>query len=365
MKRKLLLTIILTFLGYLPALAIIDKIEVSQFNPGLRVYQPNDEIHVSQGRDRFFRVSGGGTDLATKIEVSGSGIPDCPITGRKRGVGSYVEFTCSVDDDAPATKRTVSIKYPLGEDTFKIEVFKVGTISKIEYEPDLSIANTSFGTIGSNSSNRQPATNLPRNKELTLVVIGTKLSNVVLYLRRDPYATGEVLPGATDTECKIRIKFTSGTTHRILLVDGEATDKIVPIEFFHYKGSPTSSKLDVTTQTPTTSSSTGTTSSGNSTVTRIDWGTNATDKRGQNNSRFRYECPAGGPISERVWGTNLYTDDASICSAAVHAGVITLSGGGIVTIEIRPGANSYQGTTRNGVTSQDFASWVGSFVFIR
>ncbi len=363
MIRKLLLTVILMLAGVIQAFAIIDKIEVAQFDPGFKIYQPNDTVPVPQGRDRFFRVSGGGTDLATKIEVSGSGIPDCPIAGKKRGVGSYIEFRCTVDDDAPSNVRTVSIKYPLGEDTFRIEVFKVGTISKIEYEPDLSAANTSFSSIGSNTTGRQPATNLPRNKELTLVVTGTKLSNVVLYLRRDPYATGEVLPGATDTECKIRIKFTSGITHRILLVDGEATDKIVPIEFFHYKGSPTSSKLDVTTQTPTTSSSTGTTtSSGSSTVTTIDWVTSAVPKRGQNFSRFRYECPAGGPISERVWGTDLYTDDTAICSAAVHAGVITLSGG-IVTIEIRPGAPSYQGTPRNGVISQSFGAWHGSFVF--
>lgn len=363
--RKLLLTIILTFLGSLPAFAIIDKIEVTQFDPGFKLYQPNDTIPVPQGRDRVFRVSGGGTDLATKIEVSGSGIPDCPIVGRKRGVGSYIEFRCTADDDAPSNVRTVSIKYPLGEDTFRIEVFKVGTVSKIEYEPDLSVANTSFSSIGSNTTGRQPATNLPRNKELTLVVTGTKLSNVVLYLRRDPYATGEVLPGATDTECKIRIKFTSGTTHRILLVDGEATDKIVPIEFFHYKGSPTSSKLEVTTQSPTTNSSTGTnTSSGSSPITAINWETTAIDKRGQNSSRFRFQCPAGGPLSERVYGTETYTDDSSICTSAVHAGIITISGG-VVTVEIRPGINAYQSSNRNGVTSQNYGSWFGSFVFIR
>ena len=62
-------------------------------------------------------------------------------------------------------------------------------------------------------------------------------------------------------------------------------------------------------------------------------------------------------------GTGTYTDDSSICTAAVHAGLITLANGGKVTIEIAPGANSYSGTTANGVTSSSYDSWSGSFTF--
>ncbi len=97
---------------------------------------------------------------------------------------------------------------------------------------------------------------------------------------------------------------------------------------------------------------------------QINWGTDATSLRGRNGQRFAFSCPSGGAISGRVWGTDLYTDDSSICSAAVHAGVIGL-GGGNVTIEIRPGAASYQGTRRNGVATNGYGGWSGSYVFVR
>ena len=79
------------------------------------------------------------------------------------------------------------------------------------------------------------------------------------------------------------------------------------------------------------------------------WGANASHLRGQNGKRFAYTCPAGGGAGT-VWGSGTYTDDSSVCTAAVHAGLITLAGGGTVTIEIRPGLPSYTGSTRNGST---------------
>lgn len=108
----------------------------------------------------------------------------------------------------------------------------------------------------------------------------------------------------------------------------------------------------------------GSTSTGNTGATEITWATQADGWRGQNGQRYTLQCPSGGTISSRLWGTDLYTDDSSICTAAVHAGLITTSGGA-VTIEIRGGANSYQSTTRNGVTSRSYGNWHGSFVFVR
>lgn len=95
-----------------------------------------------------------------------------------------------------------------------------------------------------------------------------------------------------------------------------------------------------------------------------DWTTQANDLRGRTGQNFDFVCPAGGTISNRLWGTDLYTDDSSICTAAVHAGLITAASGGTVTIEIIPGQSSYAGRTRNGVTSKNFGSWTGSFVFV-
>lgn len=41
----------------------------------------------------------------------------------------------------------------------------------------------------------------------------------------------------------------------------------------------------------------------------INWATQADTLRGRNGQQFTFVCPAGGPISSRLWGTNVYTDD--------------------------------------------------------
>jgi hypothetical protein len=70
----------------------------------------------------------------------------------------------------------------------------------------------------------------------------------------------------------------------------------------------------------------------------------------------------GAPGS--VWGTDVYTDDSNVCTAAVHAGLITVQGGRTVTIEIRPGLTSYAASTRNGIASGSWGTWSGSYVFV-
>ena len=94
------------------------------------------------------------------------------------------------------------------------------------------------------------------------------------------------------------------------------------------------------------------------------WGTNATPYRGQNGRRVTYFCPPGGAPGS-VWGTDVYTDDSSICTAAVHAGLIAFAGGGAVEIEIRAGLPGYLGSSRNGAASSGYGAWHGSYVFIR
>ena len=69
-----------------------------------------------------------------------------------------------------------------------------------------------------------------------------------------------------------------------------------------------------------------------------------------NGRRFTFQCPARGTAAP-VKGKDIYSWDSSICTAAVHAGSITLERGGIVTIEMRPGARGYTGAARNGITS--------------
>lgn len=77
---------------------------------------------------------------------------------------------------------------------------------------------------------------------------------------------------------------------------------------------------------------------------------------------FIVTCPAkmAGDAST-VWGTDIYTNDSSVCLAAAHAGVITLADGGTVEVTMLPGEESYEGTARNGVTTLDYGEWGNSF----
>lgn len=99
----------------------------------------------------------------------------------------------------------------------------------------------------------------------------------------------------------------------------------------------------------------------------LDWQTSPLDLdlRGMNGERYEFLCPPGKPQPSRVVGDGIYTDDSSICTAAVHAGVIYPKEGGSVAIEIRRGQEKYAGADRNYVQSNSYAGpWSGSFVVI-
>ncbi|XP_019635250.1 PREDICTED: uncharacterized protein LOC109478233 [Branchiostoma belcheri] len=79
---------------------------------------------------------------------------------------------------------------------------------------------------------------------------------------------------------------------------------------------------------------------------------------------FTVICPSGCPGSNanKVWGTYIYTDDSSICRAAVHDGRITGTGG-LVTVYKWPGQDSYLSSSQNGVSTDSYGSWPRSFAF--
>ena len=74
-------------------------------------------------------------------------------------------------------------------------------------------------------------------------------------------------------------------------------------------------------------------------------------------------CPAGRGAQE-VWGTNSYSDDSSICTAAVHAGFLPADQAGLVTIMIAPGQRAYPASTANGISTQRWGNWGRSFIVI-
>ena len=95
------------------------------------------------------------------------------------------------------------------------------------------------------------------------------------------------------------------------------------------------------------------------------WAVNAVEHRAQTGDEFTYDCPpADESRIDSVWGTEVYTDDSSICTAAVHVGAITIDDGGEVTIEITAGEDSYEGTEQNGIESLDYGPWGGSFIIV-
>jgi hypothetical protein len=92
------------------------------------------------------------------------------------------------------------------------------------------------------------------------------------------------------------------------------------------------------------------------------WEANATSLKGKDGETFTLACSPGG-TAHSVWGSDIYTADSSICTAAVHSGLITYQQGGTVTIEVRPGRTLYGSSERNGVTTSDYGSYQQSFVF--
>jgi TolB-like protein len=95
----------------------------------------------------------------------------------------------------------------------------------------------------------------------------------------------------------------------------------------------------------------------------ISWGTTAADYRSQRGLLLRLSCPPSGR-ARGVWGTGVSTDDSSICTAAVHSGLITFDGG-VITVRIDDGQASYTASTAHGVSSRSYGQWSGSFSFVR
>lgn len=77
-----------------------------------------------------------------------------------------------------------------------------------------------------------------------------------------------------------------------------------------------------------------------------------------------FEVTITGNAYGNVWGTDIYTADSNVNTAAVHAGVLRHGETGKVRIEVLPGQDRYVGSTRNGVRSSDYGSYPLSFRFL-
>ena len=68
-----------------------------------------------------------------------------------------------------------------------------------------------------------------------------------------------------------------------------------------------------------------------------------------------------GTTSGSVWGTDIYTIDSNLGTAAVHAGVLSNGQKGIVKVRLLPGQSGYVASTRNGVTTRNYGSYGMSY----
>ena len=64
-----------------------------------------------------------------------------------------------------------------------------------------------------------------------------------------------------------------------------------------------------------------------------------------------------GDTNGAVWGTDIYTGDSSLGTAAVHAGLAKPGESVVVKVTVERPLNQYQGTSRNGVTSREFGQY--------
>jgi len=91
----------------------------------------------------------------------------------------------------------------------------------------------------------------------------------------------------------------------------------------------------------------------------------ALDQSSPADGPLTYDCPPGCDFRDD-WGSagvDIYTDDSSICTSAIHAGAIDTNGGR-VTFWMAPAQLTYPGSTRNGVTTEEWDEyWERSFVF--
>ncbi|XP_018118474.1 vitrin isoform X2 [Xenopus laevis] len=80
------------------------------------------------------------------------------------------------------------------------------------------------------------------------------------------------------------------------------------------------------------------------------------------NPEFLAKCPAGCQEGKhRVYGTDIYASFSSICTAAIHSGLIDNNGGKIFIRKVA-GQSGYKGSYSNGIRSLSLPRWKESFV---
>jgi hypothetical protein len=72
-----------------------------------------------------------------------------------------------------------------------------------------------------------------------------------------------------------------------------------------------------------------------------------------------------GAINGSIWGTDIYTADSNLASAAVHAGVLKVGQTKNVRVKIVASPQAFQGSSRHGVTTTGYGPYPGAFQVLR
>lgn len=152
-------------------------------------------------------------------------------------------------------------------------------------------------------------------------------------------------------------------------VDEDVVDRVV--EFAEETEAPVVEAVTGEPPAATTTTAEATTTTTAETTTTLEatiaelWGRTAVEHRDQVGEQFVFQCPGPG-VAGTIWGdtTSGYTDDSSVCTAAVHSGIITLEEGGTVRIQMVPGQDRYPATFANGIQSQEWPEWPGGFLVL-
>jgi hypothetical protein len=72
-----------------------------------------------------------------------------------------------------------------------------------------------------------------------------------------------------------------------------------------------------------------------------------------------------GGMNGFVWGSDTYTSDSSLATAAVHAGVLKLGQTGIVRVKMVPPPVSFESSARNGIISHAWSGHPGAYQIIK
>jgi len=94
---------------------------------------------------------------------------------------------------------------------------------------------------------------------------------------------------------------------------------------------------------------------------QIDWATKGLNIPETFAASIPVVCPGSGAMTYLIWGSDVYQEDSSICTAAVHVGLITKAKGGKFFVSRVAGGSSYPSLYRNGVQSTAWSEASASF----